>query len=244
MNKGVTWATRLGLGLGVGLATAGAQVYRAKLSESRLLEAVPEHPSMSRDDRLRVGHAIERTMGRVLTDPTLDAQMGRAIGTPIRDARARKQAAHVLSGRGISRLTAGQIEEVYAIKLALAQGSPLVCAGMWNGRVAEPEVIAALARLPTARMERWMQLSTESLRVALRPGFTPADEDQAAVDAVISRAAERMDETRRTRFQHTIDQGPDAPPLDGCAAWIALLEAARDSDPSMRERFYRTMARP
>lgn len=244
MNSGANWATRAAITAGVVAASVGMGAYRRTAAENQMIAAVPAHPSLTREDRLRVARAIERSMGAVLSDPTLDAQMARAVGAPVRTPAERNRAAHTLSARGISGLPSAQINEVFALKLALARSSPLLCAGMWNGRVDQSEIFAALARLPQPQMERWMQLSSDSVRVALRPGFVVPNEDQPAIDAVISAAAARMDEQRRTRFQQTIDQGPEAPPLEGCSAWTALLEAARDSEPALRERFYRTMARP
>jgi hypothetical protein len=244
MNSGANWATRAAITGGVVAASVGIGVFRRTAAENQLIAAVPAHPSLTRDDRLRIARAIERSMGAILSDPTLDAQMSRAVGAPVRTPAERNRAAHTLSARGISGLPSAQLNEVFAMKLALAQASPLLCAGMWNGRVDQSEIFAALARLPQRQMERWMQLSSDSIRVALRPGFVVPNEDQPAIDAVISAAAARMDEPRRTRFQQTIDQGPEAPPLEGCSAWTALLEAARDSEPALRERFYRTMARP
>ncbi|MFO0562974.1 MAG: hypothetical protein U0269_33445 [Polyangiales bacterium] len=240
----MSWASRAAITVGVVAASVGMGAYRKHAAENQMIASVPAHPSLTRDDRLRIARAIERSMGAILSDPTLDAQMSRALGAPLRTPAERNRAAQTLSARGISGLAVAQLSEVFAVKLALARSSPLVCAGMWNGRVDQSEVFAALARLPQPQMERWMQLSADSVRVALRPGFVVANEDQSAIDAVISAAAARMDEPRRTRFQQTIDQGPEAPPLEGCSAWTALLEAARDSEPALRERFYRTMARP
>lgn len=237
--------TRAGLAAAAVAASVGLGAYRKHADENQMIAAVPAHPSLTRDDRLRIARVIDRSMREVLSDPALDAKLSRAMGAPVRTPVERNQAAHTLSARGISGLPAAQLDEVFAIKLALAKSSPLLCAGMWNGRVEQSEVFVALARLPQPQMERWMSLSAQSITVAMRPGFVPAPEDQPAVDAVISAAEARMDEARRTRFQQTIDQGPDAPPLDGCAAWTALLEAARDSsEPGLRERFYRAMARP
>ncbi len=222
----------------------GGSIARKRIEEQRLVEAIPAHAELSRDDRLRIARAVDSTMGALVNNPDLDAQMARALGTPVRNAQERSAAARALSARGVGRLSASQLDEVFSIKLELAQRSTAVCAGMWSGRVAPGEIFAALAKLPHPRMLRWMTLSAESAQLALRAGFTVPDEDQAAVDAMLSRAAAGLDETRRTRFQRTLDQSTDAPPLDGCATWIDLLQSARAADAPLRERFYRTMARP
>jgi hypothetical protein len=236
-------ATTVGVILGGIAVSLAVDTYRTPTEEKRMLAAVPEHPLLTYEDRLRIAQAMRRSMSVLPSGSELDAQLARALAMPVRTEAERNRAVRTLSARGISALSLAQLDEVYAIKLALARSSPIVCAGMWNGRADPSELYVALARLPQAQMERWMQLSTEGLRLALRPGLSVPNEDQAAIEAVIEAAAARMDETQRTRFQQTIDQGPEAPPLDGCFAWTALLEAARDSEPALRERFYRTMAR-
>lgn len=248
-SKGIS--TRLGVTVGVvgGLISivisVGTAAYvRNKLHDDALLQLVPTHPSLSRDDRLRLGRAIDANVGEFGRDPTLDAQLTRVVGFSVHDAASRNRAGQVVGARGVTALSAAQLDEVFAIKLALARSSPALCAGMWNGRGDQSEVYAGLARLPDAQMRRWMELSVIGMRAAIRPGFALPPEDTEALSLVVTHAAERLQGEQRTRFQRAVDQGPQAPPLEGCATWIDLLDAARQEAPALRERFYRTMARP
>lgn len=248
-SKGTS--TRLGVGLGIagavislGISVGTAVVVRARLQENALLSLVPAHPSLTREDRLRVGRVINATVGEFGRDPSLDAQLTRAVGFTVNDHASRNRAGQLLGARGVTTLSAAQLDEVFAMKLALARSSPVLCAGMWNGRAEQSEVYAALARLPDAQLQRWMTLSMTGMRAAIRPGFTLPPEDTDALSLVVTHAVERLPVEQRTRFLRAVDQGPQALPLEGCATWIDLLESSRHEEPALRERFYRTMARP
>lgn len=183
-------------------------------------------------------------MASLLSAPDIDQRMSRALGRPVTNAAERRAAARELSARGLARLTRAQLDEVYAIKRELADRSMAVCAGMWSGRIADGEVMAALAKLPHARMIRWFELAQEGTRVAMAPGFSLPPEDTAAIDQVISRARDTTQGPDRERFLRVLDRGTDALPLEGCATLKEIYRSAAQADPELRERFYRAMARP
>ncbi len=234
----------VGLSVNLGLGVVGAVWGARRATEERLIAAIPPHAELTRDDRLRLARAIDATVGSLISDPRFDAEVTRATGMRVSNTQERKNAARALTTRGMSGLNDAQLDEVFAIKLDLARRSTAVCAGMWNGRIAEGEVFAAIAKLPNERMLRWMTLSAEGARLALRRDFVVPAEDSAAIDAVIARARDGLDGERRTRFQRVIDGGAAALPLEGCATWIEVLESAQTAEPPLRHRFYRAMARP
>ncbi|MBL8684637.1 MAG: hypothetical protein JNK05_36010 [Myxococcales bacterium] len=215
-----------------------------RLREEALLQAVPTHPSLSRQDRLRVARTIDSLVAEFGHDPTLDAQLTRAAGFAVYDTATRNRAGQLLGARGVTTLNAAQLDEVFAVKLALARSSPSLCAAMWNGGADQGEIYAGLARLPDAQLHRWMALTVTGMRAALRPGFALPPEDAEAVSLVVAHAAERLDGERRTRFQSVAARGVGAPPAEACATWIDLLDAARREEPVLRARFYRAIARP
>jgi hypothetical protein len=229
----------LGGAASVGL---GRGIQRAR--EERLIADVTPHPSLTREDRLRIATGIQETMGALIARPDFNREMSRALHRPVNTPADARAAGKELSARGLSRLSAAQLNEVYTIRLALAERSPAVCVALWNGRIADGEVMAALARLPHAQMLQWFRLSQAGMEAAMRPDFTVPPEDADAVQTVVQRAQESVAPAERPRFQRTIDAAENAAPLEGCATMLDILRTARQVDPALRERFYRSMARP
>jgi hypothetical protein len=230
--------------LALALVGANAIIVRARrAADAETIAMVPPHRDLTDADRLRIGRGIEQTMGAVLRGPDLDQRLSRAVGRPVSSVADRRAAGRELSARGLSRLTAAQLDEVYAIRLELAERSTAVCAGMWSGRIADGEVMAALARLAPPRMTRWFELSMEGIRIALSPGFSTPPEDGAAIDHIVSRARDATQGADRERFLRVIDRGAEALPLEGCATLKEIYRAAAQADPALRERFFRAMAR-
>lgn len=213
-------------------------------SDAEIIAMVPAHRDLTDADRLRIGRGIETTMAVFLSEPDIDQRMSRALGRPVTNATERRAAARELSARGLARLTARQLDEVYSIRAELSERSMAVCAGLWSGRIADGEVMAALAKLPHARMIRWFELAQEGTRIAMAPGFSLPPEDTAAIDQVVSRARDATQGAERERFLRVLERESDALPLEACATIKEIYRAASQADPALRERFYRAMARP
>ncbi len=216
---------------------------RARREEALLAQIAP-HPRLSRADRLRLAEGLESTLGPALRDRSLDAAASGLLGRPLRTPGDQRAAFALLSARGLSRLSAAQLDEVFSIRLALAESSASVCVGLWRGHIVDGEVMAALARLPPETALRWFALSREGMRAALAPDFTVPPEDSIAVQEVLRRAEHALAPADRARFSRVIDGSAEASPLEGCATLLDVYRAARTAEPAMRERFHRSMARP
>jgi hypothetical protein len=234
------------LALVIALVAGGRRSERIarRQREEALLTQIAPHPSLSRADRLRLAEGLDATLGPALRSGAMDAEMSRALGSPVRSTSDRRAALASLSARGLTRLSPAQLDEVFAIRLALSERSPAVCVGLWRGRITDGEVMAALARLPPEQALRWFALSREGIRAALAPGFTVADEDHDAVQEVLRRAEAMLSPADRARFARAVDGAEGVSALDGCATMLDVHRAARRVEPGLRERFYRSMARP
>lgn len=238
-----TWVTFVSIVVASLVVTLGGRWWKSYREREQLIEMIPAHPELSRDDRLRLAQAIEQNMGALLRQPDMPTQMSRALQRPVQTPAEVRAAARELSARGVTRFSSARLDELFSIRFDLAQRSPAVCAGMWTGRIADGEVMAALAKLPNDRMLRWFALSVEGMQLAMGPGFSTPPEDGDALTQMIVRARDALPDADRARFVRVIEQGERAAPLEGCATLLDLYRVARAAEPEARERFYRAMAR-
>lgn len=214
-----------------------------KIHDQRLMAIVPSHPGMSPQDRLRLARKLESNVGRRLESPTLDQDLARVSHLPIRNDTERHAAAASVAAKGMVALTAPQLDEFFALRIALAEHSPVVCAGLWSGSAPQPEVFFALSRLTEPQLDRWMALSVESTRLALRRDFVVPPADDLALQQVFADTRASLTPEDQQVYDRVISAAEAAVPAEGCKIVVALFRQAQRSDPSLRLRFYRALLR-
>ncbi len=229
--------------LGFGGIKAATYFVKQKIHDDALIALVPAHPQLTAAERLRLGRRIEATVGAQLNSPTLDADLARATGLPVRNDAERRVAARTAAAKGMAGLNASQMNYFYALRLALATKSPAVCAGLWSGQIAEPELFLALSRITQPQLEQWFAVSIESTHIAMRRDFVvpPADDD--AVRAVFQATRAALSPDEQARYDRVMAAGVNATPSDGCSVVMSLYQTAQRTEPEMRFRFYRAMLR-
>jgi hypothetical protein len=142
-----------------------------------------------------------------------------------------------LAGKGVRRLPMADLRRLGAIRLALAEGSPLFCATLWAGPQNDAHLAEATARLTEREMQEFARLVTTGLRLEVRgEGVERAPPTPEQTDAFFQTLFERQRPEDSSELRQTIAQGEHAPPEAGCRAvrtMLSSLPSLSDDDVSV-----------
>jgi hypothetical protein len=240
----VLWAA-LGGGLGGGLGALASSLVTNK-SLKGVLVILP---------MLMVGQFVPRLMAQHPLLPT--SKVERAARLSEEALRRSPAFAQLLQGKsaaeasaliqqkshaGLKRLSPEDLLLWNRLRLAMAERSPVLCAGFWTGRGVSGQLIAdTLNRMEQSDVDGFIGVSTRATvaEVETKP-FEPPQPTTFA--AALPKIKEGLPVADAERLDQVLAHGMSAAPEDGCwAVKVLMRDSSRLGAPD-KERFLRFMA--
>lgn len=145
-----------------------------------------------------------------------------------------------LGARGIQYLDDSEIDEWGRIKLALANLSPDVCAGMWRGPANPAAFAEATSKLSDVDLRTMARLTTTGSLRALDAGASSGF-DKEGFDAGLEQIGERCSATEQASLSGGI-AGTEPDDASACAFMKLILSKSQELPGSDRARFLRALS--
>jgi hypothetical protein len=144
-----------------------------------------------------------------------------------------------LTSLGFRRLSDDDLVRWNQVRIRLAEASPTVCAGMWNGGVRDRDVVRGLLRLSDADLRLWFELTQRAVLAELDATTAAPDYAHVLVRG-LRRIGSRLPAGRRQRFFATLGEPLGAE--EACETTLLVLRGVDDLEPDIRIRFLRSLA--
>lgn len=218
---GATIAVALGL-----LIVSGAAFYVVR--HTSLFASSPFAPlGLSAEEEARFEAAVAPTIERLERHPR-----ARSV---LRNGTAGLE----LGALGFRRLSDEDLVRWNRLRIRLAEASPVVCAGMWNGGATDRDVATALLRLSDADLRGWFELNERAV-VAELDAASPAPDYRHVLARGLRRIASRLPSARRQAFFASF--GRQLSSDEACETTLIMLRGVDHLEPDIRIRFLRSLA--
>jgi hypothetical protein len=152
------------------------------------------------------------------------------------------QASAQLTAAGLALLQPEDGERLFRVRRKLADVSPALCQGFWDGQIAATNLSAGLHQLPVSEQSAFIEVTARAAALELEngPGLPASAVPQAEVDRAMSQLMERLGSEGRAAFLKTA-RGAHLSPEEACAAFRNLTDTLPKLDSDARAVVIRTI---
>lgn len=146
-----------------------------------------------------------------------------------------------LTAKGIKRLSIEKLQEWNNIRLEMANKSEDLCAGMWNGKIGEADILSAMSKLSKDSIDKWMQLSIHATKLQISKVKYPAISQDDFINGIKAIAQNKTD-NEQIRMGTVLTQGLNASKEDACWMMKVILNDSQDIDLAASSKMIRYLS--
>jgi hypothetical protein len=238
-------ATAIRTGIVAGAVALGSQLVTPPL-EARRARAEIRSAGTTLFGSERLGDAYAEAMLPVVKDPRFAERLKAAAGGPKPDLAVTTDnpAAAGLAASGMMRLPLDDLAGALAVKRAMADSSPELCAGFWKGQISQSAFADALKRLTEAQQRQWISVLTRAMTLELAADGPPQKIPAIKVGEALKALSLTLPEDENKTLFRALRAGAGATPADACSAFHTLADRAASQPAETNELLVRMIATP
>jgi len=137
-----------------------------------------------------------------------------------------QEAFAALTAKGMARVSPPELEALFDAKRKLAELSPELCAGFWNGGVSAAQLMGGIRRLPESDQIVWIRTTAAAMMLELEGRTPPRPPAGDALPKAMEKLIDALPDDEKAALVKA-SAGGTITPEEACAAFRALAAGVK-----------------